>query len=91
MTNVKKTKQGKGTRSSNKGNCCPTCQGKTGDHGHLCVPVSRHDEKCDWCGSLIPNERHLCNEKIKELSYICNSCGRTAVNAEYLCNPKKIK
>ena len=70
---------------------CPTCMESTGEHGHLCVPGSHHDEKCEWCGALIPDERHLCNDKVKELSYICNSCGRTAVSAEYLCNPKKIK
>lgn len=69
---------------------CPTCLQPTGDGGHLCVPVTEEDRKCDWCGALIPDERHLCNEKIKELSYICNSCGRTAVKAEYLCQPKKI-
>ena len=69
---------------------CPTCQQAT-HHGHMCVPTSKKDEKCDWCGSLIPNERHLCNAKVKEIAYICNSCGRTAVKAEYLCKPEKIK
>jgi flavin-binding protein dodecin len=70
---------------------CPTCQQPVGDAGHMCVPVTRKDKTCDWCGALIPDERHLCDEKIKELSYICNSCGRTAVKAEYLCSPRKIK
>ena len=70
---------------------CPTCMESTGEHGHLCVPGTIHDEKCSWCGALIPDERHLCNDKVKELAYICNSCGRTAVSAEHLCSPKKIK
>ncbi len=70
---------------------CPTCLQPTGEEGHLCLPVAAEDKRCDWCGALIPDERHLCNEKIRELSYICNSCGRTAVKAEYLCQPKKIE
>jgi len=71
-------------------NFCPTCQQPAGDGGHMCIPATKKDKICDWCGALIPNERHLCNDKIKELSYICNSCGRAAVKAEYLCSPKKI-
>ena len=69
---------------------CPTCQQQTAAQGHLCVPVRAKDETCSWCGALIPDERHVCDEKIKELAYICNSCGRTAVKPDYLCNPKKI-
>jgi len=71
-------------------NICPTCLQPTGEEGHMCIPISKEDTKCDWCGSLIVNERHLCNEKIKEVAYICNSCGRTAVKAEYLCHPLKL-
>ncbi len=70
---------------------CPTCQKPHGAAGHLCVPKTKKDTTCDWCGALIADERHLCNKKIKELAYICNTCGRTAVSAEYLCSPKKIK
>jgi hypothetical protein len=74
-----------------KKDACPTCSQSTGASGHMCVPVNKKDEKCDWCGSIIPTERHLCNDKLKKLAYICNSCGRTAVKAEYLCKPEKIK
>ena len=70
---------------------CPTCNGDVSEHGHLCVPVGKKDEKCDWCGALIADNRHLCSEKIKSLSYICNSCGRTAVDAGNLCDPEKIQ
>lgn len=70
---------------------CPTCKKLTREDGHLCIPLSKRDKKCDWCGALIAQERHLCSDKLKELSYICNSCGRTAVKADYLCRPKKIK
>jgi dodecin len=70
---------------------CPTCHQMVGKKGHLCVPVTKKDHKCEWCGALIPDERHLCDDKIKELAYICNTCGRTAVSAEYLCSPKKIE
>ena len=70
---------------------CPTCHQHVSEHGHMCVPLSHEDQTCEWCGALIPNQRHLCNEKIKDISYICNSCGRTAVKAEYLCNPVKIE
>lgn len=73
-----------------KENICPTCQGHTGAEGHMCVPAQKNEEKCNWCGALIPNERHLCEDKVKELAYICNSCGRTAVKAEYLCKPQRI-
>lgn len=69
---------------------CPTCGKTTGDAGHLCVPVSQKDKKCDWCNALIPNERHLCNKKTKSLAYICNSCGRAAISADFLCQPEKI-
>ncbi|MFH1283107.1 MAG: dodecin domain-containing protein [bacterium] len=69
---------------------CPTCQEPVKEGGHLCIPQTYHDEKCDWCGALIPDERHLCSDKAKELAYICNSCGRTAISADHLCNPKKI-
>lgn len=70
---------------------CPTCEQPTPEEGHMCMPVSRKDKKCDWCETLIMNQRHLCNEKMKALSFICNSCGRTAVKQEYLCKPQKIK
>jgi thymidine kinase len=70
---------------------CPTCNEPINADGHMCVPTTKKDEKCEWCGSLIPNARHLCSEKVKELSYICNSCGRTAVHAEQLCHPKKVQ
>lgn len=76
---------------SEQADTCPTCMQKSGSTGHMCVPASKKDEKCSWCGAMIPTERHLCNEKVKELAYICNSCGRTAVKAEYLCQPKKIE
>ena len=52
---------------------------------------------CEACGRFLCglcdiefNARHLCAEKIRNLTYICNSCGRTAVKAEHLCNPVKI-
>jgi len=70
---------------------CPTCHEPVGEAGHLCVPTSYHDKTCDWCGALIPNERHLCSQKVRKLTYICNSCGRTAVSADYLCKPQKIE
>ena len=69
---------------------CKTCKKETADSGHLCVPVSKKDEKCEWCGSLIADERHVCNNKIKKIAYICNSCGRLAVSEKHLCHPKKI-
>ena len=70
---------------------CSTCGKDTEGKGHMCVPAEQKDEKCDWCGSLIPDARHLCSEKVKGLSYICNSCGRTAVSDDHLCKPEKIK
>ncbi|MGA1825152.1 MAG: pyridoxamine 5'-phosphate oxidase family protein [bacterium] len=79
------------THTHAQGTICPTCLENGGDSGHLCVPVDKKDETCSWCGSLIVNERHVCNEKVKELAYICNSCGRTAVRADHLCKPKKIE
>lgn len=85
-----KEKSAKATSETTQ-HSCPTCQGAVGPQGHLCVPATKRDEKCDWCGALIANPRHLCSEKVKELSYICNSCGRTAVAAEHLCRPEKIK
>lgn len=74
-----------------KDDLCPTCRKPAGGHGHLCVPVSHDHETCDWCGSLIPDQRHLCSAKVRELAYICNSCGRTAVSPDHLCKPEKIK
>ncbi len=70
---------------------CPTCHQEAGEEGHLCVARTLSHKKCDWCGAFIPNARHLCGDKLKELSYICNSCGRTAVKPEFLCQPQKIK
>lgn len=69
---------------------CKTCGGSTGPGGHLCVPTGKKDAMCDWCGSLIMDERHMCDKKLKKVSYICNTCGRLAVSAEHLCQPKKI-
>ena len=69
---------------------CPTCQVGTGGHGHMCVPVEHPDEQCEWCGALIVNQRHLCDGKVQELAYVCNSCGRSAVSGEMLCQPQKI-
>jgi len=73
------------------GHFCPTCQQPAAQNGHLCFPADTRDKKCDWCGALIVNERHMCNEKSKKLTYICNSCGRLAISAEHLCHPEKIK
>ncbi|MEW6534177.1 MAG: dodecin family protein [Candidatus Auribacterota bacterium] len=69
---------------------CPTCNEPVNAGGHMCSPKALDGETCDWCGVQIADERHLCGDKAKELSYICNSCGRTAVKAENLCDPKKI-
>ena len=69
---------------------CPTCQQTASASGHLCVPITKKDEKCRWCGALIIDERHACDGKVKELAYICNSCGRMAVSANHLCSPRKI-
>lgn len=74
-----------------KEHLCPTCLQKTGEFGHMCIPVTQNDKKCDWCGALILESRHLCNSKVQNLKYICNTCGRTAVQAEHLCNPQKIQ
>ena len=73
-----------------KEHTCATCGDGTCAAGHMCTPVDLADEECDWCGSLIVNERHMCKGKLPEVAYICNSCGRTAVSAEYLCKPEKI-
>jgi len=70
---------------------CPTCGKEAGGAGHMCVPAEHKDEKCDWCGALIVNQRHLCSGKVQKLKYICNSCGRTAVSAGHLCKPEEIK
>ena len=69
---------------------CKTCGKAIGREGHLCVPLKRKDPTCDWCGSLIMDARHMCDKKLKKVSYICNSCGRLAIGPRYLCNPKKI-
>ena len=87
---VKQEKEKEKEEKKEKKDYCLTCHQPVGEHGHMCVPLSREDQTCDWCGALIPDERHLCSDKIKELAYICNSCGRTAVKAEHLCNPVKI-
>ena len=82
--------ESRGSRKTEE-HVCPTCLQPTGEAGHLCVPVNREDQRCEWCGALIADERHLCSGKIKDLSYICNSCCRTAVSPEYLCSPEKIE
>lgn len=70
---------------------CKTCGKDIGRDGHLCVPLSRRDKTCEWCGALVMDERHICDRKLKKVSFICNSCGRLAVAARYLCKPRKIK
>ena len=45
---------------------CSTCGEGVGRGGHLCVPVSRKDQTCSWCGSLIMDARHMCNLKLKK-------------------------
>lgn len=77
--------------TNKKINECPTCHKDAKESGHLCVPRTLSHKNCNWCGAFIPNARHLCNEKVRELTYICNSCGRTAVKPEFLCSPKRIK
>jgi len=72
------------------GHKCKTCKKVVGGDGHLCVPVTRRDSACEWCGALIMDARHMCDQKLKKVSYICNTCGRLAVAAEHLCKPKKI-
>jgi len=70
---------------------CPTCDKPVGKGGHMCSPETLNDATCEWCGSQIIDERHLCGDKVSELAYICNSCGRTAVKPENLCDPKRIQ
>jgi predicted RNA-binding Zn-ribbon protein involved in translation (DUF1610 family) len=70
---------------------CTSCGVTTKEHGHLCIPVRAKDKTCDWCGSLIMDARHMCDKKLKKLSYICNSCGRLAVAPDYLCKPRRIE
>ncbi len=77
--------------SSQNNHICATCEEQTGPDGHMCTPIGREDQQCEWCGALIVNKRHLCEGKLQELLYICNSCGRTAVSGEHLCEPVKIK
>lgn len=77
--------------ASDEKHVCPTCARETGPDGHMCVPMEHDDEKCEWCGALIINKRHLCAEKVQELAYVCNSCGRTAVSGEQLCEPMRIQ
>ncbi len=77
--------------SERKKHVCSTCGKETGEDGHLCTPVDKEDEQCEWCGALIVNQRHLCKEKVLAVAYICNSCGRTAVSPEHLCQPEKIE
>lgn len=79
------------TKTKKHEQVCPTCQKKTGEAGHLCVPARLSHKKCDWCGAFIPNVRHLCDKKLRDVTYICNSCGRTAVKPEFLCKPQRIK
>lgn len=69
---------------------CSTCKKTISHEGHLCTPVSAKDTTCDWCGSLVMDARHMCDKKLKKVSYICNSCGRLAVSAKNLCAPKEI-
>ncbi len=73
------------------GKKCKTCGKIAGNKGHLCIPLAGPKHTCDWCGSLIMDARHMCNRKLKKVSYICNSCGRLAVSPSNLCKPKKIK
>jgi DNA-directed RNA polymerase subunit RPC12/RpoP len=77
--------------SSDKKHVCPTCSQETGEEGHMCTPVEKEDEQCEWCGALILTHRHMCKQKLQKVAYICNSCGRTAVSAEHLCQPVKIE
>ncbi len=81
----------KATKDAELSTFCPTCHQPAGEDGHLCFPSNVRDKKCDWCGALIVNQRHMCDEKSKKLSYICNSCGRMAISAEHLCHPQKIE
>ena len=84
----------KGSRNSmakEETHSCPTCGEATCEAGHLCTPVDHDDEECGWCGAMIVNQRHMCEGKLPEVAYICNSCGRTAVSPEHLCKPERIK
>lgn len=69
---------------------CPTCHKVITGSGHMCSPLHSDAEQCEWCGETVADARHLCSDKTKELTYICNSCGRTAISSESLCDPKKI-
>lgn len=69
---------------------CSTCHSEIKGSGHLCDPIEKEGDCCDWCGVQIVNPRHMCKNKVAEISYVCNSCGRTAVNPESLCIPDEI-
>jgi hypothetical protein len=32
--------------------------------------MGKKDKTCEWCGRLIVEKKHLCDEKIKEMSFI---------------------
>ena len=70
---------------------CPTCNKETGEDGHMCSLTGKMDSKCKYCGLVQVDEKHLCSDKIKEISHTCEYCGRVAINESLLCHPKKIE
>lgn len=60
---------------------CKTCGS---DKMHICCIDADELNECEYCGAVLSDSKHLCDE---DTTYICNTCGRTAIKAEELCNP----
>jgi hypothetical protein len=72
---------------------CPSCGAELGELGyHLCRNASfAEPEKCEYCGKVVTDPRHVCKPMLPNLKYVCADCGRVAVREQFLCKPVLIE
>ncbi|HME51711.1 MAG TPA: hypothetical protein VKM55_05800 [Candidatus Lokiarchaeia archaeon] len=66
---------------------CITCK-KEGPDVHLCNPEEQMKQfDCPYCGAKSVTNRHMCKDKVSNLTHVCLNCGRVSDQPDNLCYP----
>ena len=68
---------------------CKTCGAVADTPGHLCDPCD-DTAACSFCGKPETDAKHMCQDKLAEMQFVCGGCGRVAMEENHLCQPEAI-
>ena len=73
---------------------CPYCKNESdeiiGEVYHERTDIYTMSFKCEYCGVIVGNPRHVCKPKVTKISYVCAACGRVGAKKTEVCMPTKI-